>query len=72
MVRNGLLNFNWNLSHNLIIFTIMFSETYFEVDLVNRLQTVIEKQRSQIKKLDQKVLDYKTDSEEVRRYFSLN
>ena len=44
----------------------MFSETYFEVDLVNRLQTVIEKQRSQIKKLDQKVLDYKTDSEEVR------
>ena len=47
----------------------MFSETYFEVDLVNRLQTVIEKQRSQIKKLDQKVLDYKTDSEEVRRFF---
>ena len=33
---------------------------------MNRLQTVIEKQRSQIKKLDQKVLDYKTDSEEVR------
>lgn len=43
-----------------------YSEAYFEVDLVNKLQTVIEKQRSQIKKLDQKVLDYKTDSEEVR------
>jgi hypothetical protein len=38
---------------------------YFEVELVNRLQSVIEKQRSQIKKLDQSVLDVKTENDEV-------
>jgi len=40
-------------------------ESYFEVDLVNKLETVIEKQRSQIKKLDQSVLDYKTENDEL-------
>ena len=63
MVRNDFINYNRDL-YNIVPLNYV-SETYFEVDLVNRLQTVIEKQRGQIKKLDQKVLDYKTDSEEV-------
>ena len=42
-----------------------FLESYFEVDLVNRLQSVIDKQRGQIKKSDQNVLDLKTENEEV-------
>ena len=63
MVRNDFINYNLDL-YNIVPLNYA-SETYFEVDLVNRLQTVIEKQRGQIKKLDQKVLDYKTDSEEV-------
>ena len=63
MVRNDFINYNLDL-YNIVPLNYV-SETYFEVDLVNRLQTVIEKQRGQIKKLDQKVLDYKTDSEEV-------
>ncbi len=42
-----------------------FSESYFEVDLVNKLQGVIDKQRSQIKKLDQSILDFKAENEEV-------
>ena len=63
MVRNDFINYNVDL-YNIVPLNYV-SETYFEVDLVNRLQTVIEKQRGQIKKLDQKVLDYKTDSEEV-------
>ena len=49
----------------LIFFCSSISETYFEVDLVNKLQGVIEKQRSQIKKLDQAILDYKAENEEV-------
>ena len=48
-----------------------FSESYFEVDLVNRLQTVIEKQRSEIKNLDQAIMDYKAETEEVRTIYSL-
>ena len=48
------------------------SETYFEVDLVNKLQGVIEKQRSQIKKLDQAILDYKAENEEVLILISLS
>ncbi|XP_071747911.1 RILP-like protein homolog isoform X13 [Lepeophtheirus salmonis] len=45
-----------------------FSEedSYFEVELVNRLQNVIEKQRIEIKSLDQKILDLKTENEEVK------
>jgi hypothetical protein len=35
------------------------------VDLVNKLQGVIEKQRGQIKKLDQTILDFKAENEEV-------
>lgn len=35
------------------------------MDLVNRLQSVIEKQRGQIKKLDQSVLDLKIENDEV-------
>ena len=41
------------------------SESYFEIDLVNKLQGVIEKQRGQIKKLDQSILDFKAENEEV-------
>ena len=40
-------------------------ESYFEVELVNRLQTVVEKQRNQIKKLEQANIEYKSDNEEV-------
>ena len=47
----------------ILIFT--FSETYFEIELVKKLEIVIEKQRNEIKKLDQSVLDYKTENEEV-------
>ncbi len=42
------------------------SESYFEVELVNRLQSAVEKQRAQIKKLDQSVLDYRTQNDELR------
>lgn len=41
-------------------------ESYFEVDLVNKLETVIEKQRNQIKKLDRSVLDFQTENDELR------
>jgi len=40
-------------------------ESYFEVGLVNKLETVIEKQRNQIKKLDRSVLDYQTENDEL-------
>ena len=42
------------------------SESYFEVELVNRLQSVVEKQRGQIKKLEQSNIEFKSDNEEVR------
>ena len=41
------------------------SESYFEIELVKKLEVVIEKQRNEIKKLDQSVIDYKTENEEV-------
>merc|ERR1712141_376619 len=41
-------------------------ESYFEVELVNRLQGVIDKQRGQIKKFEQSNIEYKADNEEVR------
>lgn len=50
---------------NTLINDLFFTEAYFEVDLVNRLQSVIEKQRGQIKKLDQSVLDLKIENDEV-------
>ena len=37
---------------------------------MNRLQTVIEKQRAQIKKLEQSVSDYKAETDEVRNEFA--
>jgi len=43
------------------------TESYFEVELVNRLQTVVEKQRGQIKKLEQSNIEFKSDNEELRR-----
>ena len=42
-----------------------FSETYFEIELVKKLEITIEKQRNEIKKLDQSVIDYKAENEEV-------
>merc|ERR1712025_786343 len=42
-------------------------ESYFEVELVNRLQGVIDKQRGQIKKIEQSNIEYKSDNEELRR-----
>ena len=42
-----------------------FTESYIEVELVNRLQSVVEKQRGQIKKLEQSNIEYKSDNEEV-------
>lgn len=41
------------------------SESYLKIDLVNKLEDVIEKQRSQMKSLDQMVLDCKSSNEEV-------
>ena len=51
------------LSKTQILF---FTESYFEVELVNRLQGVIDKQRGQIKKFEQSNIEYKADNEEVR------
>jgi len=42
-------------------------ESYFEVELVNRLQSVVEKQRGQIKKIEQSNIEFKSDNEELRR-----
>ena len=42
------------------------SESYFEIELVKKLEVVIEKQRNEIKKLDQSIIDYKSENEEVR------
>jgi hypothetical protein len=61
-------------SSDCLVFTLLakknqkncFSESYFEVDLVNKLQGVIDKQRGQIKKLDQSILDFKAENEEVK------
>merc|ERR1712141_719154 len=41
-------------------------ESYFEVELVNRLQGVIDKQRGNIKKVEQANIEYKSDNEELR------
>lgn len=42
-------------------------ESYFEVELVNRLQSMVDKQRGQIKKFEQSNIEYKSDNEELRR-----
>ena len=47
------------------------AESYFEVELVNRLQSVIDKQRGQIKKIEQSNIEYKSDNEEVCIYFGI-
>ena len=44
----------------------LLTESYFEVELVNRLQSVVEKQRGQIKKIEQSNIEFKSDNEEVR------
>ena len=44
----------------------MSTESYFEVELVNRLQTVVEKQRGNIKKVEQANIEFKSDNEEVK------
>jgi len=43
------------------------SESYFEVEIVEKLQSVVEKQRGQIKKLEQSNIEFKSDNEELRR-----
>ena len=50
----------------------MSTESYFEVELVNRLQTVVEKQRGQIKKLEQSNIEFKSDNEEVTHKFEIS
>ena len=50
----------------------MSTESYFEVELVNRLQTVVEKQRGQIKKLEQSNIEFKSDNEEVTLKFEIS
>jgi len=42
-------------------------ESYFEVEIVEKLQSVVEKQRSEIKKLEQSNIEFKSDNEELRR-----
>jgi len=42
-------------------------ESYFEVEIVEKLQSVVEKQRGQIKKLEQSNIEFKSDNEELRR-----
>ena len=61
-----LIYYEWNF----IVFSIelahnYFLETYFEIELVKKLEITIEKQRNEIKKLDQSVIDYKAENEEV-------
>ena len=53
---------SWNI---ISISSKSFSETYFEIELVKKLEITIEKQRNEIKKLDQSVIDYKAENEEV-------
>ena len=52
---------DWNLK----FVTYSFLETYFEIELVKKLEIKIEKQRNEIKKLEQSTIDYKTENEEV-------
>ena len=56
--------FSIKLIHNYLL------ETYFEIELVKKLEITIEKQRNEIKKLDQSVIDYKAENEEVNTIFS--
>ena len=49
---------NWTISA-------FASESYFEVEIVEKLQSVVEKQRGQIKKLEQSNIEFKSDNEEV-------
>ena len=55
-----------HLPFNSVAASTVSSESYFEVELVNRLQSVVEKQRGQIKKLEQSNIEFKSDNEEVR------
>ena len=51
--------------------TYSFLETYFEIELVKKLEIKIEKQRNEIKKLEQSTIDYKTENEEVSNIFRI-
>ena len=46
------------------------SESYFEVEIVEKLQSVVEKQRGQIKKLEQSNIEFKSDNEEVSNMYN--
>ena len=65
-----------NTSNIILINFQSFLETYFEIELVKKLEITIEKQRNEIKKLDQSVIDYKAENEEVyltiNKYYLLN
>ena len=56
---------------NFKIFNFYFLETYFEIELVKKLEIKIEKQRNEIKKLEQSTIDYKTENEEVSNIFRI-
>ena len=56
---------------NFKICNFYFLETYFEIELVKKLEIKIEKQRNEIKKLEQSTIDYKTENEEVSNIFRI-
>jgi hypothetical protein len=41
-------------------------ESFIEIDLVNKLQSIVEKQREQIRNLDTSLSDIKSELDEVR------
>ena len=64
--------FGFSFIIHFFYFFISFVETYFEIELVKKLEITIEKQRNEIKKLDQSMIDYKAENEEVSHKFSLS
>jgi septation ring formation regulator EzrA len=46
-------------------------ESFIEIDLVNKLQSIVEKQREQIRNLDTSLLDIKSELDEVRSLIML-
>ena len=69
--EDGKVYFDIFLKRNYKFLFSFFAESYFEVELVNRLQSVIDKQRGQIKKIEQSNIEYKSDNEEVCIYFGI-
>jgi hypothetical protein len=41
-------------------------ESFIEIDLVNKLQSIVEKQRDQIRTLDTSLADIKSELDEVK------